>query len=109
MLTFCVVQRSEQHRPSSAQAKAAKMIEHRLPGWETAWQVAPGTPRTEDIEDGVEDAAEGMTSRSAVATGRTQVLQQALPLSIGEVAWIGAVHADDCSLSCYHIAEKTRT
>ena len=72
------------------------MIEHRLPGWKTAGQVAPGTARTEDIEERIENAAEGMTSRSAVAPGLTQIVLQALPLGIDEVAWIGRVHAEHC-------------
>jgi hypothetical protein len=35
-----------------------------------------------------------------------QVVLQALPLAIGEVAGIGRVHAEHCSLSCYCLAYK---
>jgi hypothetical protein len=86
-LTLRVVERHEQHRPSSAQANAAKMIKHRLPGREAARQVAPATARTEDIEDCVEDAADRMTPGSAVALGRMQILLQALPFGTGEIGW----------------------
>jgi hypothetical protein len=108
-LTFCVVSRREQYSPSSLQAKAAKMVEHCLPGWETARQVAPRTARTEHIKDRVENAAEGMTSCSTIALGSTQILLQALPLGIREVAWIGRIHAEHCNLSCCCLAYQTRS
>jgi hypothetical protein len=60
--------------------------QHRLPGWETARQMAPRTAPTQDIKDGVEDAAEGMASCSAVATRLAQMVLPAVPLAIGEVA-----------------------
>jgi transposase len=41
-----------------------------------------------------------MTSGSAVAPGLAQILLQALPLGIGEVAGIGHVHVEHCRLSC---------
>jgi hypothetical protein len=108
-LTFCVVERPEQYSPSSSQAKVAKMVEHGLPGWETARQVAPRTARTEHIQDGVENAAEGITSCSTIALGSTHILLQALPLGIREVAWIGRIHAEHCSLLCCCLAYKTRS
>src|SRR5260221_13451600 len=85
------------------------MVEHCLPGWETARQIAPRTARTEHIKDRVENAAEGMTSCSTIALGSTQILLQALPLGIREVAWIGRIHAEHCNLSCCCLAYKTRS
>ena len=106
-LTFRVVERREQQSPSSAQAQATKMIEDRLPGRKIAGQKAPGTASMEHIEDRIEDAAQRVTSRSAGGTGLMQIGLQARPFGIGEVAGIGRVHTEHCSLFCRRRAYKT--
>jgi hypothetical protein len=84
-------------------------VKHRLPGWETAGQVAPGTASAQNREVCVEDAAQRMATRSAVATGLAQIVLQVLPLSIREAAGIGRIHADHWCHSCHHLAYKTRS
>jgi hypothetical protein len=51
-------------------------------------------------ESSLPDAAQRMAARSAVATGLTEVLQQALPLDIGEVAGKGRVHKESSVVYC---------
>ena len=83
------------------------MVKHCLPGREAARQIAPGTASAEDVADRIENAAEGMTSRSAVAPGFAQVVLQTLLFGIAEVAGIGRVHAEHCSLWCRCCAYNT--
>jgi hypothetical protein len=57
-------------------------------------QQAPGTAATDDVEDGVEDLAQGGVSPGPPDGFRgRQVRLYALPLGIGEVGWVRLSHA----------------
>ncbi len=46
--------------PRPPEAHPPKMIEDRRPGWEIARQVPPGTASAQDVENGIQDGAQGM-------------------------------------------------
>jgi hypothetical protein len=57
------------------------------------WQQSPGTAATGDVEDGVEDLAQGVSPGPAGSSWSRQVRLYALPLGIGEVGWVRLSHA----------------
>jgi hypothetical protein len=64
-LPLCVMQGATQQVPEPLEAETAKIVEHRLPGREVAGQVAPGTAGAHEVEDGVQDTAQWVRTRSA--------------------------------------------
>lgn len=53
--------------PDLGEAQAPEMVKHCLPRREVGGQLASGAAGAQHVEDGVEDAAQGMTSGSAAA------------------------------------------
>jgi hypothetical protein len=56
-LALSTVQRAIQQVPSTLEAKAPEMLEHRLPGREVGGEVPPGAAGAQHVEDSIEDAA----------------------------------------------------
>ena len=56
-------------------------------------QEAPGTPATHDVEDGIDDLAQGVHSRASGCLGGREVGLYAGPLGIGEVGLICSSNA----------------
>src|SRR3954452_17975578 len=56
-------------------------------------QEAPGTSATDDVEDGVEDLAQGETPAPPGGSWSRQMRLYALPLGVGEVGWVSLFHA----------------
>jgi hypothetical protein len=52
------MQGSIQRMPGAFEAEASEVIEHRLPRRETRRKIVPGASGAQDVEDGVEDAAQ---------------------------------------------------
>src|SRR5690348_6009930 len=57
-LAFSDPQGAEEAQPETRTLEAFEMIVDRLPWWETARQVLPGTPGTQEVEDRIENRAE---------------------------------------------------
>ncbi len=57
---------SVEQMPDPTEAKATKVVEHRLPGREILGEIAPSAAATHDVEDGVENAAQRVDLRSAL-------------------------------------------
>jgi hypothetical protein len=65
-----------------------EIVAYRPFGWEVMRQSGPGTSRTEEVEDRIEDFAEaGGSRRSGGQPGRQQRFQDG-PLSVAEVTGI---------------------
>jgi transposase len=73
------------------------MIGHRLPRRKIARQVTPKAAGTQQIKESVEDGAEAVATESPTRCPGRQKALEARPLGIREIAWIGMVHATDCS------------
>jgi hypothetical protein len=80
------------------------MVEHRLPGWEVARQIAPGAAGTHNIEDGVEDAAEGMRTWSAACRQGGEITLDIRPCCVREVAGIPCAHGAQRMTPCRRLA-----
>src|SRR5258706_15153863 len=97
-----LVQRPIAKSPQARAAKLTPMIIHGLPRRKIAREVAPRAARSEQIKERIEDGAAGVTAESAMRRSGRQELLEAVPLSIGQIAWIGIVHASECSSCCHY-------
>src|SRR5579872_3537436 len=73
------------------------MVVHRLPSGEIGGEIPPRTAGAQHVEDGVEDATQGMLAWSAAPRERREVALGALPFCVGQVAWIARAHATERS------------
>src|SRR5262249_14217080 len=64
-LTFCTVQGRIDRVQSVLAAESPEMVIHGLPGGKILGEIAPGAAGAQHVEDGVEDAAQGMCAWSA--------------------------------------------
>ena len=64
-----------------------------LLGREVVGQKAPSTPAADDVEDGVEDFAWRMESRSPGSFGDRDMRFYTSPFGVGEVGVVGLSHA----------------
>src|SRR5215204_147550 len=64
-----------------------------LPGREVVGQQAPGASATHDVEDGVDDLAEGVYPGSPGSCGGREMGLYVRPLGIGEVGLVCSSHA----------------
>lgn len=88
-----MAQGSVQPLPSTVDAPNSEVVMDSLPGRKLVRQQAPGTSATDDVEDGVEDLAQGVTPGPPGFSWSRQVRLYALPLGIGEVGWVCLSHA----------------
>ncbi len=103
-LAFSHPQRGEEAMPIPTQVPTPKMVEHGLPGREAAGQIAPGAPSAKQVENRIQDGAQGMGAWSATPGCCWQMALQTLPLGISQVAWIGSSHTVQCSPLCSYSA-----
>ena len=76
-------------------AELPEVVIHWLPSKEIAGEIAPRTAGAQRIEDGVEDATQGVRVRSAALRPWWQVALNALPFRIGQVARGARNHAPE--------------
>jgi hypothetical protein len=87
----------EDATPYAVETEAAEVIVDGLPGREISGHTAQGAPAplaagAEQVEDGIEDSAEGMATL-AQGRGERQVAAQADSLCVGQVGRIVHIHA----------------
>src|SRR5258706_15877593 len=93
-LPFRAVEGGIEQLPCTLQAEPPEVIKHRLPGWEVGRQIAPGAAGAQDIEDGVEDAAQRVGPRSASCRQGREKELDAGPLCVREGAGIHRTHTE---------------
>src|SRR5258707_8717364 len=91
-LAFGSMQGRIQQMPGTVEAETPEVVEHRLPGREVGGEIAPGAARAQHIEDGVEDTAQAVAAQSFFRCSGRQESLQAVPLGLGQAAWIVGAH-----------------
>jgi hypothetical protein len=90
--TFGVSQLSPEVRPEARATKLPQVVVNRLPRWNIAWEIAPGTPRAQEVEDRVEDGAEAVAAEFPTWGSGWEELLETVPLGIRKAAWIIGTH-----------------
>ena len=73
-------------------SQAPEVVKNRLPRWKVGWQVAPRAPRSQDVEDRIENGTQGGGWRPASFGLRREMALQTLPLRIRKIAGITRTH-----------------
>jgi len=76
--------------PSTVQTPQPEIVIGSLPRRELVWEQPPGAATPYHVEDGIQDLAARMQSRSAKTLGRRQERVQASKLSVREVGQVGS-------------------
>ena len=79
--------------PGSIYAPSPEIMVDGLPWWEVVRQKAPGASATRDVEDGVEDLAQGVHPGAPGGFGGRQMGLYVGPFGIGEVGLVCSSHA----------------
>src|SRR5215203_1374866 len=79
--------------PGPIQAELPEVVVDAAPGREIVGKQAPRTAAPHDVEDGVEDLAQGVQTRTSGGFRSRKVGLQAAPFGIGEVGLICCSHA----------------
>jgi hypothetical protein len=90
-------------------AQTAKMVEHRLPGREVGWQVAPRAARAQHIEDRIEDGSQWVNWWSPSLGHGREIALQTRPLRIRQIAGITGTHPSSLSYEVTSAINKTRS
>jgi hypothetical protein len=88
-----LTQRGVHPLPGAIQAELPEAVVDAAPGREVVGEQAPRTAAPYDIEDGVNDLAQGVETRTSGGFGSGKVRLQAAPFGVGEVGWICCSHA----------------
>src|SRR5215210_4992807 len=79
--------------PGAVEPPRSEIMVNGLPGWEVVGQQSPGTATTQDVENGVEDLAQGVHPGTSWGFGGRHMGLYVGPLGIGEVGLICFSHA----------------
>jgi hypothetical protein len=66
-LALGAMQGGIEQAPVAVEAKLPEVVEDRRPRREVGGQIAPGAAGAQDVEDSVEDAAQGVSARPAAS------------------------------------------
>jgi hypothetical protein len=78
-------------------SQAPEVVKNRLPRWKVGWQVAPRAPRSQDVEDRIENGTQGVGWRPFSFGLRREMALQTLPLHIRKIAGITRTHPSSLS------------
>ena len=90
--TFGVSQLSPEVRPEARATKLAQVVVDRLPRWNIAWEIAPGTPRAQEVENRVEDGVEAVAEEFPTWGSGWEKPLETVSLGISDAAWIIGAH-----------------
>ena len=71
--------------PSAVEAPSSEVMVDGAPRWEVAGKQPPRTATPQDVEDGLEDYAGAVDSRSSSLAGSRNMGLETLPLGVGEI------------------------
>lgn len=81
--------------PDAFEAEASEMVKHRLSWREIAGQIAPGAPGAQNVEDGVENAAQRVRALLASSRQWREQTLGARPFGVREIARRRGTHAPE--------------